>query len=67
LDGERRPSSLSAVDVSGGASRHATAELTENGEALEFVQTPLKEAGREAGRCWSHVCVKCVQCPVVGS
>lgn len=37
---------------------HATAELTEVGEALEFVQTPLQEAWREAGRGWSHGGVK---------
>lgn len=63
LDGERRPSSLSAARVSGGACTHATAELTEVGEALELVQTPLDEARREAHRCWSHGCVRCVLFP----
>jgi hypothetical protein len=41
--------------------RHGVAGLTEVGQALEFVQTPLQEARRKASRGWSHVGVKCVK------
>ena len=55
FEGDRRPSSLRATFVRDGALNMGIAELTEVGETLEFVQTPLEEAGCETCRCRSHV------------
>jgi hypothetical protein len=48
FQGDLSPSSLRAAFVNGGALEMGPAKLTEVRQALEFVQTPLQEAGREA-------------------